>query len=106
MINVYFLDEIWRKTLIIAPQFISTMAKKIETKPTLDFPFGKENFMLMIIGIAIIVIGFALMSGGGTEDPSVWDPSIFSTRRITIAPIVVVLGLIIEIYAILKKSKD
>ena len=48
------------------------MAKK-EVKPTIDFPFGRENYVLMIAGLAIIFLGFILMSGGGSEDPAVWD---------------------------------
>ena len=81
------------------------MAKK-ETKPMIDFPFGKENYMLMIVGLVIVFIGFALMAGGGSEDPAVWDPSIFSTMRITIAPILVIAGLVVEVFAITKKSKE
>ena len=81
------------------------MAKK-ETKAPVDFPFGKENYTLMLIGMAVIFIGFALMSGGGSDDPAVWDPSIFSARRITVAPILVIAGFIIEVFAITKKSKE
>ena len=81
------------------------MAKK-EVKPTIDFPFGRENYVLMIAGLAIIFLGFILMSGGGSEDPAVWDPSIFSFRRITLAPILVISGFVIEIFAIMKKSKE
>ena len=81
------------------------MAKK-ESKPTLDFAFGKENYKWMLIGIAIIFLGFILMAGGGSDDPKVFNPDIFSFRRITLAPIIVMIGFIVEIYAILKKSKD
>ncbi|MCC7231326.1 MAG: DUF3098 domain-containing protein [Bacteroidia bacterium] len=81
------------------------MSKK-ELKPAVDFPFGRENYILMLAGIVIIFIGFALMTGGGSADPTIWDPSIFSVRRITIAPILVIAGFIIEVLAILKKSKD
>jgi hypothetical protein len=81
------------------------MAKK-ETKTTLDFPFGKENIMWMLVGIGVILIGFLLMAGGGSTDPKVFNPEIFSTRRITVAPVLVILGLAIEIYAIMKKPKD
>lgn len=81
------------------------MAKKT-TKTVEDFPFGKENYMILLAGLAVIFIGFALMSGGGSDDPKVWDPSIFSWRRITLAPILVISGFIIEVYAILKKAKD
>ena len=81
------------------------MAKK-ESKPVNDFAFGKENYMWMLIGIACIFIGFVLMSGGGSKDPNVFNPDIFSPRRITVAPVVVLIGFVIEIYAILKKTKE
>ncbi len=81
------------------------MAKK-ESKFAVDFPFGRENYIYMLIGLAFIFVGFVLMSGGGNDDPTVWDPSIFSFRRITLAPILVITGFVIEIVAIVKKSKD
>ncbi len=84
-------------------------AKQIlnKEKKQLDFAFGKENYMWMLVGIAFIVIGFVLMSGGKTDDPNKFHPDeIFSARRIIIAPIVVLLGYAIEIFAILKKPKD
>ena len=81
------------------------MAKK-DSKPTLDFSFGRENYKWMLIGIVFIFLGFILMAGGGSDDPKIFNPDIFSFRRITLAPIVVMIGFIIEIYAILKKSKD
>lgn len=69
-----------------------------------DFAFGKENYVLMIIGMVIIIIGYMLMSGGKSTDPNVFNESeIFSFRRITLAPIVVLLGYAIEVYAIVKK---
>ncbi len=82
------------------------MAKKEIKPPTEDFAFGKENYVIMLIGIAVIFIGFLCMSGGPAKDPSVYDPDIFSFRRITLAPILVIAGFIIEIYAIVKKSKE
>lgn len=81
------------------------MAKK-ETKSVNDFAFGKENYMWMLIGIACVFLGFILMSGGGSKDPNVFNPDIFSFRRITLAPIIVLIGFLIEIYAILKKTKE
>ncbi|MCX6275650.1 MAG: DUF3098 domain-containing protein [Bacteroidetes bacterium] len=81
------------------------MAKK-ETKLVNDFAFGRENYMWMLIGIACIFVGFILMSGGGSKDPNVFNPDIFSFRRITLAPVVVLIGFVIEIYAILKKTKE
>ena len=82
------------------------MAVKKDNKPAADFAFGKENYMLMILGIVVIMVGFILMSGGGSDDPNVFNPEIFSARRITVAPILVMLGFIIEIAAILKKTKE
>jgi hypothetical protein len=81
------------------------MAKK-ETKLVNDFAFGRENYIWMLIGIACIFVGFILMSGGGSKDPNVFNPDIFSFRRITLAPVVVLIGFVIEIYAILKKTKE
>ena len=79
------------------------MAKK-ETKET-GFALGKENYKLMAIGFAVIVVGFILMAGGGSDDPNVFSEDIFSFRRLTIAPIVLLAGFIFEIYAIMKKPK-
>jgi hypothetical protein len=81
------------------------MAKK-EIKPVNDFAFGRENYMWMLIGIGCIFLGFVLMSGGGSKDPAVFNPDIFSFRRITLAPLIVLIGFVIEIYAILKKTKE
>jgi len=81
------------------------MAKK-EIKQVVDFPFGRENYMLMLIGIGLIFLGFVLMSGGGSEDPAIWDPAVLSPRRITVAPILVIAGFVVEVFAIVKKSKD
>jgi len=68
------------------------------------FALGKENYKLLLIGFAIIVVGFILMVGGKSEDPAVFNPEIFSFRRITLAPLVVLFGFLFEIYAIMKRS--
>ncbi|MDD4755076.1 MAG: DUF3098 domain-containing protein [Prolixibacteraceae bacterium] len=70
------------------------------------FALSKENYRLIAIGFAIIVLGFILMIGGGSDDPEVFNPEIFSFRRITVAPLIILSGLIFEIYAILKKPKN
>jgi len=78
------------------------MAKKNTGKE--DFALGPENYKLLIIGFVIIVVGFLLMIGGKTNDPAVFnEEEIFSFRRITLAPIVVLFGFIFEIWAIMKK---
>ena len=69
------------------------------------FVFGKRNYRFMIIGIIFIALGFILMSGGGSDDPNVFNPEIFSFRRIRLAPTFVLLGFVIGIYSILTKSK-
>jgi hypothetical protein len=69
--------------------------------------FTKENFKWMIIGGVIIILGMILLSGGKNEDPNVFDPNIvYSTTRITVAPILIIAGLLVELYAILKKPKE
>ena len=61
---------------------------------------------MVLIGLGIIILGFILMAGGGSDDPNVFDESIFSFTRITLAPIVVLLGFGFEVYAIMKKPKS
>jgi len=70
------------------------------------FAFGRENYRLLVIGLVVILVGFLLMIGGGSDDPNVFSEDIFSFRRMTLAPILVLAGYIIEIYAIMKKPKD
>lgn len=65
------------------------------------FIFGKKNYLIMGIGLAVIAIGFILMSGGGSDNPAVFDALIFNFRRIHLAPALVLIGFAIEIYAIL-----
>jgi len=77
--------------------------KKEEVKET--FLFGRKNYMLMLIGLAVIGLGMIHMSVGGTEDPQVFNEEIYNFRRIRLAPTLVIIGLGIEIYAILAKSK-
>ncbi len=69
-----------------------------------DFAFGKENFILVAIAVAIIVIGFALMVGGSTTEEA-FNPSIFDTQRIVVAPLTCLAGFVLMIYAIVRKSK-
>lgn len=69
--------------------------------------FGKENYMWMLIGLAVLALGFFLMAGGKSADPNVFDEKeVYSTTRITIAPILIIAGFIIEIVAIMKKPKS
>lgn len=66
--------------------------------------FGKQNYMLMGVGLAVLALGFILMSGGKSPDPNVFnEKEVYSTVRITIAPILIIVGFVIEIFAIMKK---
>jgi fumarate reductase subunit D len=82
------------------------MATKNENKEKLNFALGRENYKLLAIGFAIIVIGFLLMLGGKSDDPKVFSEKIFSFRRITLAPLVVLAGFVFEIWAIMRKPKN
>ena len=70
-----------------------------------EFLFGKKNYSIMLIGIAVIVLGFILMAGGGSDNPEVFNEEIYNFRRIRLAPTLVLIGLGIEIYAIMATSK-
>lgn len=82
------------------------MAKK-EKENKIDFALGKENYLYLSIGFAIIIIGFLLMVGGGSDDPNIFnEEELFSFRRIVLAPIIVLFGFLFEIWAIMKKPKE
>lgn len=70
-----------------------------------SFSFTKQNYRLLILGIFLITLGFLLMIGGGSDDPNVFSDKIFNFQRLTLAPILVIAGYIIEIFAIMKKPK-
>ena len=69
-----------------------------------QFAFDRSNYVWLGIGIAVLIVGYLLMSGGGSDDPNTFDPSIFNARRISLAPTVVLVGYGIIFYAILKKG--
>ena len=69
-----------------------------------DFAFGKENFMWLGISIVFIIVGFVLMRGGSSPDGISFNPEIFSKQRIVVAPIIIMIGYSLMIFAILKKN--
>jgi len=71
-----------------------------------EFALGRENYILMIVGLVLLVLGFLLMIGGKSEDPNVFNEAIFSPQRLTVAPILILAGYVVEIFAIMKKPKD
>ncbi|MBT6447948.1 MAG: DUF3098 domain-containing protein [Flavobacteriaceae bacterium] len=78
---------------------------KKNKEPSKDFVFKKKNYIVMLVGILFIAIGFILMSGGGSEDPNVFNEEIYNFRRIRLAPTLVLIGFGIQVYAILLNSR-
>ena len=72
----------------------------------MDFAFSKKNYILLFVGLTFIASGLILMVGGGSEDPTQFSDEIFNTTRLTIAPILIAAGFIIEIFAIMHKGKE
>lgn len=79
----------------------TTASKATHNQVQNEFIFEKKNYVFMLIGLGIITLGFILMTGGGSDDPNVFNPEIFSWRRIRLAPTLVIIGFAIEAYAIL-----
>lgn len=80
--------------------------KNLREEKESRLPLSRENYLLLLAGLGIIIAGFLLMAGGGSDDPAVFNQKMFSFRRITLAPIVVIAGFAFEIYAIMWRPKD
>lgn len=78
----------------------------MKEKNNLDFAFKKQNYMLLLVGITLICAGLLLMIGGGSDDPTVFSDKIFDLQRLTLAPILIATGFIVEIFAIMHKPKQ
>jgi hypothetical protein len=85
------------------------MAKEInknnESNSPFTFVFGKINYIIMLVGIVLLALGYIFLSGGGSDDPNVFNPAMFDSRRLYVAPILIILGLIAEIVAIMYNGK-
>lgn len=88
------------------------MAKETKKKETVEkvedqnvMPFGKQNYIIVLIGIALLALGFILMIGGSSDDPDVFNETMFNFQRLTLAPILVLAGFVVEIVAIFWKGK-
>ena len=79
--------------------------EKNEDNGRFELAFGKINYILMGIGLALLAVGYLLLSGGGSDDPNVFNPAMFDARRLVWAPILIVLGFVVEIVAIMYKKK-
>jgi hypothetical protein len=92
------------KKIVTEPRKPATETKKVEVTSNL---FGRENYIWILAGIAIIALGLILMAGGKSSDPNVFDPKeVYSTTRITIAPILILIGLGLGVFAIFRKPKE
>ena len=78
----------------------------MKEKNTLDFAFTKQNYMLLLVGVALICAGLLLMIGGGSDDPTIFSDKIFDSQRLTLAPVLIAAGFIVEIFAIMHKPKQ
>lgn len=88
----------------VKPQPAAAIKKPVTIAPVL---FTKDNYLWMIIGGVIVLLGMLLMSGGKNQDPNTFDPKVvYSVTRVTIAPILIIGGLMVEIYAIFRKPKQ
>ena len=81
------------------------MGEKRKENAKKNFIFGRQNYKWMFVGLLFIALGFILMAGGGSDDPNVFNPKIFNAQRIRVAPILILIGFGIQVYAILKNFK-
>ena len=90
----------------MAKEMTKTKAKAAEAADNQDaMLFGKQNFIIVLIGLALLALGFVLMIGGGSDNPDVFNEKMFSFQRITLAPILVLAGFVVEIVAIFWRKK-
>jgi hypothetical protein len=90
----------------VKKQVDQTDKQKGTSTSSTGFAFDVQNYKLLLIGLFLILIGFLLMIGGGSDDPNTFSEGIFNFRRLTLAPILVLAGYVVEIFAIMKKPKD
>ncbi len=79
------------------------VSKNVLPDKKIDMALDKENYILLAISFAIVIVGFILMIGGGSDDPNVFNEAVYGFQRVTLAPMVVLFGFIFAIYAIMKK---
>lgn len=94
---------------IIAPKAgtrkATTSDSNRETAPN-TLAFNKENYYIILGGVGLLVLGYILMIGGGSDDPKVYNPEIFSAQRVTVAPITLLIGFGVVLYGIMKSPKQ
>jgi hypothetical protein len=94
------------KTKGRSPERQKHQPSKSEMPATSGFAFGRENYRLLFIGLGLLLIGFILMIGGGSDDPNVFSHKMFDFQRLTLAPLLILAGYVVQIFAIMKKPKN
>ena len=79
--------------------------QKQEEEKGFQFAFSTVNYIIMAAGLVLLALGYILLSGGGSDDPNVFNPAMFNPRRLVVAPILIVMGFVVEIVAIMFKGK-
>lgn len=95
-----------KKDNSLAKKSVKTAMASGKAKHESSFAFGKINYILLIAGVVILFLGYICLSGGGSDDPTVFSDKLFDARRLVVAPILIVGGLIVEIFAIMIRPKD
>jgi hypothetical protein len=90
----------------MAKEKVKSKSTKTNEQEGASFAFGKENYKMLLIGIAIVALGMLVMTGGGTDDPNKFSYDIFDFRRLTLAPILIIAGYVVVLLAILRKPKE
>ena len=80
--------------------------QKVKSEEGAQFAFHKQNYVLVVVGLIILALGFILMIGGGTDDPNEFSDGLFNFQRLTLAPILLLIGYVVEIFAILWRPKS
>jgi len=83
----------------------SSKSNKTVDLQNIEMPFVKQNYVLMVVGVVLIFLGYILMIGGGSKDPNVFSPALFDFQRLTLSPLLILAGFVVEIVAIMRKPK-
>jgi len=91
--------------IMATKEAIKKDVKAGENRPKMSFAFDRKNYMFLLIGLVLLVVGFLTLSGGGSKDPNVFSTELFSTQRMVVAPILLILGYAVVAYAIMIRPK-
>jgi len=102
------IEEVKKVEPVVVPktEVKSYSKSKLPESKNKAFLFDKRNYLLMLTGILFIAVGLIVMAGGGSDDPKVFNPDIFNAQRLTVAPILILIGFVVEVFAIMLKPKE